>query len=110
MLERILAGMQQCTLCCMVEPEYCWMERKGRICVQKTGHNRDNMRLFFDREEVEESERVEDMDLEVGEETSSDATMYSHSVEMFHLCLFHGHGFGRRGRNWQGCNNVLALS
>ena len=59
-----------------------------------------NMRLFFDREEVEESERVEDMDLEVGEETSSDATMYSHSVERFHLCLFHGDGFRGRGRNW----------
>ena len=59
------------------------MERKGRICVQKTGHNRDNVRLFFDREEVEESERVEDMDLEGGEETGRDATMYLHSVEIF---------------------------
>ena len=43
------------------------MERKVRKYIQKTGLHRDNVRLFFDGEEVDESERVEDRDLEGGE-------------------------------------------
>ena len=35
--------------------------------VQKTGVQRENVRLFIDGEQVDESETVEDMDLEGGE-------------------------------------------
>ena len=35
--------------------------------IQKTGVQRENVRLFIDGEQVDESETVEDMDLEGGE-------------------------------------------